>query len=144
MRKRKRKRNKRTPPPAWAGAVNAPIITIAQYGPNDKTVTKVVAALAPQAGVPTTELRRWVGTKITDDPKFRNELLEFIQSHGARKLVLTTGVIGCIHEEGEGKDYPSGEECPYCPFWRGRDRWANAEPIVMTLNDLRSAEEWPG
>jgi hypothetical protein len=23
----------------------------------------------------------------------------------------------------EGIDYPEGETCPLCPFWKGRDRW---------------------
>jgi hypothetical protein len=27
-------------------------------------------------------------------------------------------VIGCPHEE--GIDFPEGQECPYCPFWRGK------------------------
>jgi hypothetical protein len=31
-------------------------------------------------------------------------------------------IIGCPHEE--GIDYPEGEECPLCPFWKGRDRWS--------------------
>jgi len=31
---------------------------------------------------------------------------------------MTNGVIGCPHEE--GIDYPLGEDCPFCPFWKGK------------------------
>lgn len=26
--------------------------------------------------------------------------------------------MGCPHEEGE--DFPVGENCPFCPFWKGK------------------------
>jgi hypothetical protein len=26
--------------------------------------------------------------------------------------------MGCPHEEGE--DFPDGEDCPFCPFWAGK------------------------
>ena len=26
--------------------------------------------------------------------------------------------MGCPHEEGE--DFPLGEDCPFCPFWKGK------------------------
>jgi hypothetical protein len=26
--------------------------------------------------------------------------------------------MGCPHEEGE--DFPVGEDCPFCPFWKGK------------------------
>ena len=26
--------------------------------------------------------------------------------------------MGCPHEEGE--DFPEGEDCPFCPFWKGK------------------------
>jgi hypothetical protein len=36
---------------------------------------------------------------------------------------MTQEIIGCPHEE--GIDYPEKEDCPQCPFWKGRDRWAS-------------------
>jgi len=30
----------------------------------------------------------------------------------------TGGNIGCPHEE--GLDFPEGEDCPFCPFWKGK------------------------
>jgi hypothetical protein len=44
--------------------------------------------------------------------------------NGVRQVVVARGIIGCPHEE--GVDYPDGGECPMCPFWHGKDRWANA------------------
>jgi len=31
-------------------------------------------------------------------------------------VVMTEGVVGCPHEEGD--DYPWGEACPDCTFWQ--------------------------
>ena len=119
-----------------------PVVTIAQYGPDDTTVTKVVATFFKSARDKSGEMKRWVGTGITESESFRRELLERIHVCGVRRIVLTTGVIGCIHEEEE--DYPKGEECPFCPFWRGRDRWANADPIILSLSALAEDRPWPG
>ncbi|MBE7557116.1 MAG: hypothetical protein HS126_39270 [Anaerolineales bacterium] len=43
---------------------------------------------------------------------------QFIARHGAKNVVITDGVIGCPHEE--GIDFPEGEDCPFCPFWKGK------------------------
>ncbi|MFC1971365.1 hypothetical protein ACFLV0_05525 [Chloroflexota bacterium] len=32
--------------------------------------------------------------------------------------MVTEGIIGCPHEE--DMDFTPGQECPYCPFWRGK------------------------
>ena len=119
-----------------------PAVTIAQYGPDDKTVTKVVAALLRGPDEPTEDLQRWVGRDITTSRTLKEQLLSFLARHKARSVILTAGVIGCIHEE--GKDFPDGEECPFCPFWKGRDRWADARLVMMTLKEFRDADHWPG
>jgi hypothetical protein len=125
---RKRRKQRRTGRrPATAG--DDPFVTIAQYGPDDQTVTKVVASAFRHQRQRSGKLKRWVGTGITESATFRKELLELIKESRARRIVLTRGVIGCIHEE--GKDYPKGQDCPFCPFWRGRDRWANAKDLYQ-------------
>jgi hypothetical protein len=55
------------------------------------------------------------------DNKINREIVRFIKNHKVRSVALTDGIIGCPHEE--GKDYPTGEVCPECPFWANRDRW---------------------
>ena len=117
-----------------------PWVTIAQYGPDDKTVTKVAAAVMHERDKKARKLKRWVGTDITQSPKFRKELLEFIIKSRPQKIILTRGVIGCIHES--GKDYPKGQACPFCPFWKNRDRWAEAKPIVMSLKAFDEDHPW--
>jgi hypothetical protein len=48
-------------------------------------------------------------------------VLQFLESQGAKSVVMTDRIIGCPHEE--GIDYPEGEPCPQCPFWANRDRF---------------------
>ncbi len=115
------------------------ILTVAQYGPDDQTVTKIVAALAKGVQQRPSLLRRWVGTDVTTSSKVADELVAFVEAQNVEDVVVTMGVLGCVHEQGEGKDYPSGESCPFCPFWKDRDRWAGAKPVRMTLPGFR---EW--
>jgi hypothetical protein len=91
--------------------------TVAHYGPDDKTVTKVtVAILQSEDAEPI--MRRWRGENVAEDGGVRAKILAYIAAHGAQSVVETDGPIGCPHEE--GIDFPSGQECPYCPFWRGK------------------------
>ncbi|HET6891856.1 MAG TPA: hypothetical protein VFH31_12195 [Pyrinomonadaceae bacterium] len=55
------------------------------------------------------------------DDEIGHEIVRFITLHGVLPVVMTDRIIGCPHEE--GVDYPEGEVCPECPYWRGRDRW---------------------
>ena len=94
-----------------------PIGTVAQYGPDDKITTKIVAGVIERDGSQPV-LERWVGTNVKDNPRFQREIQEFFQRHGVRSVVVTDSNIGCPHEEGE--DFPHGEDCPFCPFWKGK------------------------
>lgn len=118
-----------------AEAPDDPIVTIAQYGPDDKTATKIVASVVRGADSSIHALKRWVGTDVTTSPKVGREVAEFVEAQRPAKVVVTTGVVGCVHEEGE--DYPSGQACPFCPFWKNRDRWAKANLITMTSSQFR-------
>jgi hypothetical protein len=91
-----------------------PIGTLVYYGPDDQTVTKIVAGvLASQDG----ELLRktWNGEGIAQNPAVIAEVGKFFQSNKVNKVLMTGSIAGCPHEE--GIDYPIGDECPYCPFW---------------------------
>jgi hypothetical protein len=94
-----------------------PIGTVALYGPDDKTTTKIAAAVIRHEGAEPI-LKRWVGTEVTRSPKVQRELQEFFEQHGVRSVGMTEGNMGCPHEEGE--DFPAGEDCPFCPFWKGK------------------------
>ena len=96
-----------------------PIGTVALYGPNDKITTKIIAGMITS---PTAEpiMMRWVATDVTTNPKVQREIKGFFEKHGVKSVAKSDGNMGCPHEEGE--DFPVGEDCPFCPFWAGKQR----------------------
>jgi hypothetical protein len=55
---------------------------------------------------------------VTTSPKVQREMLEFFEKHGVKSVAMSEGNMGCPHEEGE--DFPDGGDCPFCPFWAGK------------------------
>jgi hypothetical protein len=108
---------------AGRGFAGYPAATVAFYGPDATTATKVAVGIVVDADHGATHLRRWhsSGGDIRADHAVFEEVLEFIRAHGARSVALSDRIIGCPHEE--GVDYPEEEPCPACPFWTGRNRW---------------------
>ena len=101
-----------------------PLATVAFYGPNDKQATKVAVGIVPAEGVDAEPLQRWFSehTDARSDPDIARSIREFVETHGAKSIVLIDRIIGCPHEE--QIDYPAGTTCPQCPFWANRDRWS--------------------
>jgi hypothetical protein len=60
-------------------------------------------------------MKRWVATNVITNPKVQQEMKDFFLQQG---MAMTEGNMGCPHEEGE--DFPQGEDCPFCPFWKGK------------------------
>ena len=116
-RARKRLRKK-----ARRGFRGYPIATIAFYGLDDTTATKLTVGIVSAEHAEVSDLQRWLsdGTDIRNDATVAQEALSFIDAAGAKSVVMTDRIIGCPHEE--GIDY-EGQSCPACPFWAGRDRW---------------------
>ena len=99
-----------------------PVATIAFYGPDDKTATKVVASIVAHEDAEPEPMKKWYSDRdLRNDESILSGIKEFLTGHGARSVVMPDRIIGCPHEE--GIDYPEGQECPICPFWTGRDRW---------------------
>jgi hypothetical protein len=94
-----------------------PIGTVAFYGPDDKTTTKIAAGVILHDGAEAI-IQRWVATDVTTNPKVQQELKDFFLQHGVKSVAMSEGNMGCPHEE--GLDFPQGEDCPFCPFWKGR------------------------
>ena len=94
-----------------------PIGTVAMYGPDDKTTTKIAAGVILHDGAEAI-MQRWVATDVTTNPKVQRELKDFFLQHGVKQVAMSQGNMGCPHEEGE--DFPHGEDCPFCPFWKGK------------------------
>jgi len=101
-----------------------PIGTIAYYGPDDKTTTKIVAGVISEEGAEPI-IERWVATDVTTSPKVRKEIDAFFAKHGVTRVVMSEGNMGCPHEE--GKDFPVGGDCPFCPWWKGKQGSAAEE-----------------
>jgi hypothetical protein len=93
-RKRLRKRARR-------GFRGYPVATVALYGPDDTTATKLTVGIVPAEDV-VTDLRRWFseGADIRNDARVAEEVLAFLETAGARSIVMTDRIIGCPHEEG--------------------------------------------
>lgn len=100
-----------------AGEPRFPIGTIACYGPDDKTTTKIVAGVILGEGAEPI-IKRWVATDVMTSPKVRREIDAFLAKHGVMRVVMSDGNMGCPHEE--GKDFPVGGDCPFCPWWKGK------------------------
>ncbi len=93
-----------------------PVGTVALYGPDDKTTTKIAAGVIfgdDKEAI----IERWVGTDVSTNPKVQREIEELFAKHGVKSVVAVEKNIGCTHEEGE--DFPMGEDCPFCPYWKG-------------------------
>src|SRR5262249_11591041 len=94
-----------------------PIGTVALYGPDDRTTTKIAAGVILHDGAEPI-IQRWVATDVTTNPRVPPEMKGFFVEHGVKSVAMCEGSMGCPHEEGE--DFPQGEDCPFCPFWRGK------------------------
>ncbi|UQA50972.1 hypothetical protein [Vibrio sp. ED002] len=99
-----------------------PIATVAFYGPDDKTATKLVCAIIPYEGAEPDPMKKWFSSSdIRKSEMVLKEVLEYIDENGVKTVGMLEVIIGCPHEE--GIDYPEGEYCSKCTFWRGRDRF---------------------
>ena len=111
---------------AKLGDQGFPRATLAYYGPDDKKATKAVLGIFLFEGAESTIHRYFSEDK---DARFKIAIQEAIlarlKEHEVRSLVMLEKIFGCPHEE--GTDYPTGEPCPRCPFWHGRDRYTALE-----------------
>lgn len=101
-----------------------PMATVADYGPDDRTASKVVVSiLANEDDI--IAMEKWFSDADNPDvrysPALIRQILDFIEQHQAKSVAISGRIIGCPHEE--GIDYPEGEKCPQCPFWDNIDRW---------------------
>jgi hypothetical protein len=63
-------------------------------------------------------MKSWVSTEIMKNAKVQKEMQEFFAQHGVKSLAMSDGNMGCPHEE--GLDFPHWEDCPFRPFWKGK------------------------
>jgi hypothetical protein len=73
-----------------SGLPQYPIGTVALYGPDDKTTTKIVAGDILYDGAEPI-LNRWVATNVMEDPKVQREMNRFFKKHGVKSVGLSSG-----------------------------------------------------
>ena len=71
-----------------------PFGTIAYYGPTDQEVTKIVAAVLPDAET-NPILKSWTGTGVGEKPEVAAEIGEFFRNQEVQNVVMTEDIIGC-------------------------------------------------
>ena len=101
-----------------------PVATVAFYGPTAERASKVAVGIVKEEGKEPEILETWHSEEgdVRQDDEIGYEIVQFIRGHNALSVAMVDRIIGCPHEE--GVDYPEGEVCPECPYWRGRDRWS--------------------
>jgi hypothetical protein len=68
-------------------------------------------------------MKKWFSlTDLRKSEPVMSEMLNFIDANGAKSVSMIQEIIGCPHEE--GIDYPEGDYCPECQYWKGRDRFS--------------------
>jgi len=55
---------------------------------------------------------------VMNKPQVKDDIQKLFQQHDVQSVVASDGNMGCPHEEGE--DFPHGEDCPFCPYWKGK------------------------
>ena len=109
---------------ARKGNKGFPIGTIAFYGPDNLRASKVVCAIISADGAEADPIKKWYTE--ADARRAENvlgEILSFLTEQSAKSVVITEQIFGCPHEE--GIDYPAGEPCPNCSYWKNRDRFTH-------------------
>jgi hypothetical protein len=100
-----------------------PVATIAFYGPTAQQATKVAVGIVTREGAEPDIMERWYGEgrdlRFDEDTVY--QISAFLHEHQVLSVAMVDRIIGCPHEE--VVDYPEGEACPQCPYWRSRDRF---------------------
>jgi hypothetical protein len=111
---------------AKRGEQGFPRATLAFYGPDDGRATKAVLGIFLHEG-DEADIHRFFSEE--KDARFnldiQRDVIARLQEHEVRTLIMVEKIFGCPHEE--GKDYPEGESCPHCPFWKTHDRYQALE-----------------
>jgi hypothetical protein len=108
---------------AKQGDMGLPKATLAFYGPDNMRASKAVLGIFLR-----NDDEAIIHRYFSDDADARykidiqENILARLREHNVRSLIMMEKIFGCPHEE--GIDYPKGEPCPLCPFWKGGDRFA--------------------
>jgi hypothetical protein len=100
-----------------------PIATVAFYGANNHIATKVVCAIISHEGAEPDPIHKWFSSSdLRKSEQILGEVLCFIDKNEVKTVNMIEEIIGCPHEE--RMDYPEGDFCPKCSYWKNRDRFS--------------------
>jgi hypothetical protein len=100
-----------------------PRATLAFYGPDDKRASKAVLGIfLHDSDEGTIHCYSSDVKDVRFEVDVQEDVLARLREHEVRTLIMLEKIFGCPHEE--GIDYLQGGDCPHCPFWKGRDRYA--------------------
>jgi hypothetical protein len=109
---------------AKKGDKGYPVATVAFYGPDNTRASKVVCSIFKFDGAEPEPMKKWFTEHDARKlERILGEMIEFIEENDAKSVGMMDQIIGCPHEE--NIDYPEGESCPKCPFWKNRDRFTH-------------------
>jgi len=109
---------------ARKGIKGYPVATVAFYGPTNVVATKLVCGIIKHEDPEAEPMRKWFSeSDVRKSEKILGEVLAFIEENGVKSIGMADDIMGCPHEE--GIDYPEGESCPKCSYWKGRDRFTH-------------------
>ena len=94
-----------------------PIGTLMYFGPDNATITKIVAVVIPAKGS-SPIAKSWSNPQVSSDPKVAAEIGQFYLENKVADVVMTDGVVGCPHDE--GIDFPVGGHCSQCKYWENQ------------------------
>lgn len=102
-----------------------PVASLAWYGADNKTATKLVCGVVLNEGdKEVSAMKKWHSkTEIRKSESILAEVLVFIKENQVKTVSMIDSIIGCPHQE--GVDYPTGSHCPECTYWIGRDRFTH-------------------
>jgi hypothetical protein len=73
-----------------------PAATIAFYGPDDTRASKVAVGIVEAQDAEPSVLERWFDEEgdVRKNPAIGNQILQFIQDHNVKSVVMTDSIIG--------------------------------------------------
>ncbi len=98
--------------------------TIIFYGPTSSRATKVVVSIMEAAqSDEVKEMQKWLSETVDArrNKIIHKKIVALLRKHAVTSVATVDRILGCPHEE--DIDYPSGEACPQCPYWAGRNRF---------------------
>ena len=95
-----------------------PVGSITMYGPDRENTVLVIGSVFHDENMTQPTTKRWLGSSVRSDGNVMRQMAEFFLVHEVKSVICLRENVGCVHQE--GIDYPAGQACPFCPYWRDK------------------------